>query len=209
MTDRHTTARDRAPTGTQPGSDGPTDGPGISISDAAKRLGLSTDAVRSRLHRGTLPGVKVDERWQVFLDAPTVERPGTDRDATVSDRVPDGDATAPLIAHMREEIRYLRDLVTERDRALEERSRELAAERERSDILQQLALSRIPAVSAGTDQVDVEADRAPEPAEAFTVPGEINLQWARLTDALIAELRMDPEAALIAAAAELGIPYGE
>src|SRR5687768_11379189 len=147
MTNEQTTASDRAATGNQPGSDGP----GITISEAARRLGLSTDAIRSRLHRGTLPGRKVDGNWQVFLEqpsAPTVAQPGSDRAATATDRADDGPLTSLLVAAKDDvirrqdmEIAYLRDLVTERDRALEERSRELAAERERSDVLQQLALS--------------------------------------------------------------------
>src|SRR5688572_5340920 len=97
MTNGHTTATDRAATGNQPGSDGP----GITISEAARQLGLSTDAIRSRLHRGTLPGRKVDGNWQVFLarpSAPTVDQPGSDRAPTVADRAEDGVSTSLLVA---------------------------------------------------------------------------------------------------------------
>ena len=43
----------------------------------------------------------------------------------------------------------------------------------------------------------------------LTVPPALSQEWADLTDQLIAELGMDPEAALLAAAADLGIAYGE
>jgi hypothetical protein len=33
---------------------------GVSVADAARLLGLTYDGVRKRLHRGTLPGAKVD-----------------------------------------------------------------------------------------------------------------------------------------------------
>ncbi len=44
---------------------------GLSVAAAADRLGLTPDAVRGRLHRGTLAGEKVGTEWRVFL--PTVE----------------------------------------------------------------------------------------------------------------------------------------
>ncbi|MDP9356686.1 MAG: hypothetical protein M3R02_15640 [Chloroflexota bacterium] len=47
------------------------DSRGLSVTAAADRLGLTPDAVRGRLHRGTLEGQKVGTEWRVFL--PTVE----------------------------------------------------------------------------------------------------------------------------------------
>jgi hypothetical protein len=43
---------------------------------------------------------------------------------------------------------------------------------------------------------------------APTVSSHQSRAWADLTDQLVAELGMDPEVALMAAAAELGIGYG-
>ena len=40
------------------------------------------------------------------------------------------------------------------------------------------------------------------------MPPALSQEWADLTDQLIAELGMDPEAALLAVADELGIEYG-
>ncbi len=58
---------------------GSRDSRGLSVAEAADRLGLTPDAVRGRLHRGTLEGEKVGTEWRVFL--PTVE-PAADRQAT-------------------------------------------------------------------------------------------------------------------------------
>jgi hypothetical protein len=121
MTDRAETVADREPTGQ------PT---GVTIAEAAKRLGLTTDAVRSRLHRGTLLGVKTaDGVWLVFLDEPTVDQPASDRTPTVTDRAGDGPATVDstaLIEQLRSENDFLRGRILELEAAARE-LRQLAA----------------------------------------------------------------------------------
>ena len=64
---------DRAPTGDQPGSDRSA----VTVAEAAVLLGLSTDAIRSRLNRGTLDGRKDAGGWVVLLPRPaaTVDQP--------------------------------------------------------------------------------------------------------------------------------------
>ena len=81
----------------------------VSIRDAATALGITSDAIRARLHRGTLAGVKTGRTWQVWL--PTGERPecATERpDATGTRLGAERDATDALIAQLRDENRYLR-----------------------------------------------------------------------------------------------------
>jgi hypothetical protein len=56
---------------------------GVPLADAARMLGISPDAARKRLERGTLRGHKVGGRWIVSLDldaSPTLDE--TDMDAT-------------------------------------------------------------------------------------------------------------------------------
>ena len=100
MTDRPPTA-DQQDTGSR-GSRG------LSVAAAADRLGLTPDAVRGRLHRGTLYGEKVGPEWRVFLseeEASTANRQATQQLPTVdqqdaaagrqaTDRADDG----PLVA---------------------------------------------------------------------------------------------------------------
>lgn len=209
------TPRDTTPT--RPGHD--SDTTRLSVLDAAQILGITPDAVRARIRRGTMPSERIDGHLYVFL--PTADLP----DTTPTERQHDTDTTrhdsdqSILIAHMEGEIAYLRS-------ELAKRSDELARERERGDVLQREALARIEALTAGNTPTDAPAPPgatfAPgahaEPTTidlddfAFendlVVPGEIHKQWADLTDELIAELGMDPEAALVAAAQELGIDFG-
>ncbi len=128
---------DRTPTGIRLDNDRTA----VTIAEAARVLGLSTDAVRKRLHRGTLAGEKIGETWRVFLEAETVEEPAQDR-PDPSSREPDSDRTRPdaLVEALREEVAFLR-------RELETRTDEL----QRRDVLLREALARIPALGAGQD----------------------------------------------------------
>jgi hypothetical protein len=141
----------------------------LSVAEAAAHLGVTPDAIRARLHRGTLFGVKDSGEWRVYLDrpeedrqAPTGERQDTDRIDPVGRQDTRQDATAPqqdtdrqtdspgaaavvavyeqLVAAQREEIAFLRS-------ELEARTDEL----QRRDVLLREALGRIPALAAGDD----------------------------------------------------------
>lgn len=64
------------PTVERPSTDRWQPSPGITVPEATERLGLTTDAVRSRLNRDALPVEKIDGQWSVFLEAePTVDQP--------------------------------------------------------------------------------------------------------------------------------------
>ncbi len=143
-------------------------------------LGLSTDAVRKRLQRGTIPGEKIGDTWRVFLetnaaDGATGPRPDMSSHRLDSHRTrPEPDRTAaagpdPLVGTLREEVAYLRE-------QLAERSRELAAERERFDVLHREALARIPALGAGRDAPSA----APQPqrdAGSANVDPNASVPW--------------------------------
>jgi DNA-binding Lrp family transcriptional regulator len=155
-----------------------TDGPhaGIPVHDAAHLLGISENAVRARLRRGTLVGVKRDASWYVLLrdtDVPTVppsttsDVPGdTPRDAP--SRVPSHTAVhEQLIEELRADKRFLQEQL---DRAL----RQLEAERQRADVLT--------ALGAGT--TSDTAQEAPEspPANERGTSGVL-AWWRRLWSA--------------------------
>lgn len=67
----------------------------VDVAEAARRLGVTPDAIRARLHRGTLKGEKVDGQWRVRLPAqendqrdrfePTGTQQDTDSQATGQD----------------------------------------------------------------------------------------------------------------------------
>ena len=125
--------------------------PTCTVGEMAAMLGISTDAVRARVNRGTLEGVKIRGVWHVrppedlsLADVQDVDRPdptGTRPDAT-------GYQPDIVFQQMRDERDYLR---LKLDQALEEaaRLRQIAAaERERADVLQREALGRIEALTA-------------------------------------------------------------
>jgi excisionase family DNA binding protein len=62
----------------------------LSVSEAAKRLGISQEAVRKRMQRGTLPHTKgLDGRVYVYLDTDTDTWKDADHDVTRTQKAPD------------------------------------------------------------------------------------------------------------------------
>ena len=131
-----------------------TDREAVSPTEAAHRLGVTPDAVRARLRRGTLPGERVDGEWRVHMPRrPEPPPPSARRDANATPTATrhDDDTTGvgaliaakdDAIAAQREEIAFLRE-------QLDHSRRELAAERERFDVIHREALHRIEALTAG------------------------------------------------------------
>jgi len=65
-------------TNDQPATDQPTTPALVSLEDAALTLGITVNAVRQRIKRGTLIGIKTDAGWLVDMVA-TNQESGTDR----------------------------------------------------------------------------------------------------------------------------------
>jgi|SRR5918912_2635422 hypothetical protein len=88
----------------------------VTVAEAAQILGLSAEAVRSRLQRGTLNGTKVDGTVYVLLDA-TQTRPNTDEsaDQTNAQTRLDDDQTTLHITSLHEQIEWLRREVERKD----------------------------------------------------------------------------------------------
>ncbi len=124
------------------------DGIPMPVPDAAKALGISPEAVRNRLSRGTLRSEKVDGRVFVLIDrdmARHTERPITD---TPNGVPPDA---LGLVEEMRARIDDLRDQLSE----------ERAARRRADTIIMQLTqanaalAARVPELEARTDSQEV------------------------------------------------------
>jgi hypothetical protein len=161
----------RSGPGDRPGGDRASDRPFLPIGEAADRLGLSTDAIRRRLHRGTLAGEKVAGVWHVVLppdqagDTATAApgaRPGDDRAGSGPDRAATGDATgatAALIDAQREEIAYLRSAL----------DAEREARRRADTIIIELS-RQVVALPSGVDAAQTQ-NQAPGRAESATMTG--------------------------------------
>jgi predicted DNA-binding transcriptional regulator len=112
--------------------DTPRDISRLIVPEAARQLGISPEAVRNRLSRGTLKSVKEGGTVYVLLEADRLRHIPTDR--------PD-DIPQPLVEEMRGRIESL------------ERQLEQANERDRENRRIIAALtSRIPAIEAPSDE---------------------------------------------------------
>ena len=102
---------------------------GVALPDAAKALGVSLRTVQRRLDRGDLGFIERDGRRFVLLEGDAIDRDtGATSDATPAPSVARHDTTRDTLsrqggaidrereAELKEEIRFLRGLVEQRDR---------------------------------------------------------------------------------------------
>ena len=116
----------------------------LAIAEASDLLGISKDAIRMRIKRGTIRSEKTDDRVHVWPnDVPDADQ-NTDANA---------DSTAPIAAKD-ETIRTLREQLGSERGADEENRRLLAG-----------PIERMPALDAGT-----EPSGSQEPSRALTSP---------------------------------------
>jgi hypothetical protein len=130
-------------------------------------LGISPDAVRGRLQRGTLAGEKVKGTWHIFL--PTPSEPTGDQQAI--DGPPPGHQRDALVAHLEGEVTYLRERLEEADRQRGYLQQQLEQERQRADVLQALGTGTTPDTSP-------EAPGSPQTNEP--APTGVLAWWRRL-----------------------------
>jgi len=106
----------------------------VAVGEAARLLGISKDAVRMRIRRGTLRAEKTDNKVYVWMDDDAY----ADHNTVHSQDEVEGSARA---AELREQVRYLREQL---DREREARTEE----RRRHDTLMAQLMQRIPALEA-------------------------------------------------------------
>jgi hypothetical protein len=151
---------DGTPTGQRQGT-GRT--PTVTVGEAAAVLGISPDAVRGRLQRGTLPGEKIAGAWHVHLS--------TDGSSTGDQRVIDGPPAGhqqdALVAHLEGEVTYLRERLEEADRQRGYLQQQLEHERERADVLQALGTGTTPDTAQEAPGSPQSDDRGPTGIRAW------------------------------------------
>jgi hypothetical protein len=134
----------REPDGDQAAAD-QTTGRRLTVPEAAEALGISGDAVRSRIKRGTLNTVR--EGGRVFVVLGGTDRPNAQAQPT---SVPGEDR---LYREMQERIRYLEGQVEEEREA-----------RRRADTLLARLMDRLPELEAPTD-ASSETRESPQTAK--------------------------------------------
>jgi hypothetical protein len=137
------------------------------VAEAAEILGISAEAVRGRIRRGTLPVERESGTVYVLLDHPSEDRTTADQPHTTGDQ-PD-DRTDLLIAELQDRVRSLEE-----------------ANRENRRIIAALT-SRIPAIEAPQEAtetpetVEGEPERAePRPATGGAQEGARRPWWRRV-----------------------------
>jgi hypothetical protein len=137
------------------------------VAEAAEILGISAEAVRGRIRRGTLPVERESGTVYVLLDHPSEDRTTGDQPRTTDDQ-PD-DRTDLLIAELQDRVRSLEE-----------------ANRENRRIIAALT-SRIPAIEAPQEAtetpetVEGEPERAePRPATGGAQEGARRPWWRRV-----------------------------
>src|SRR3954468_20349286 len=81
----------------------------LSVPEAAERLGVTPDAIRARLHRGTLDGEKEGGAWRVFLPSSEVrqsEPAGPQQEGPVGQQDADRQESGAVIARLEAENAY-------------------------------------------------------------------------------------------------------
>jgi excisionase family DNA binding protein len=142
----------------------------VPLREAAQLLGVSKDAVRQRIRRGTIRSEKgEDGRVYVFVDAsPDTARPQADHAGHAyvqAEGARQHADPAPLVEELREQVRYLRDqLDQERD-----------ANRENRRIIAALT-ARIPELEAPASGAGTPSDERESPESATPPPGRVGPQ---------------------------------
>ena len=137
----------------------------VTVADAARIMGLSAEAVRMRIKRGTLVSEKIDGTVYVFLEAdPT--RPNSERtEDQTSDRT--GEQTidqTDLVNALRSEVEFLREELKSREEVRAEENR-------RKDTIIAQLTQRIPELEtpgekrSGSGNVTEDIGRGDVPSE--------------------------------------------
>ncbi len=103
-----------------------SDAAGLGVVQAASRLGISVDAVRKRLRRGTLSAYKVDGEWRIILDDPGL--PGTDTDqpddhTETAEAVQDRDQPSSEVLFLRQLTEHQAGIIAQQSTTIAELTR--------------------------------------------------------------------------------------
>jgi hypothetical protein len=130
----------------------------VPVEEAAKVLGITANAVRKRVERGTLRSERDGDARYVILDA-AMPRPADDMPFGMSNGMPTDQAL--IVARLENEVGFLRELVRSRDEELRrEREAREEAERRHDTIVMRMA-ERIPELEAPPSPATRDAPQPP------------------------------------------------
>ncbi len=165
----------------------------LTVSDAAEELGISAEAVRSRVKRGTLRSIKAGGTVYVLLAGDRL-RPGDDQTATgqgrIEDRTPPGyDRTNPrlearedLVESLLDQVAYMRAQLAE-EREARRRADTIIAQLSQANAEQARTIRALEAPHEPRDAPETtagEPDRVePRPATGGAQEGTERSSWLR------------------------------
>ena len=92
--------------------------PGVSITEAARALGVTREAIRQRIRRGRIHAAKIDGQWYVELDCPRISTGhmlGVDSAPVPPNTQPDSVPYSTFVTQLQGEIAFLREEVRRKD----------------------------------------------------------------------------------------------
>jgi len=141
----------------------------LTVPDAAARLGLSIDAVRMRLRRGTLQSTDIDGKKHVLVARSFSDETRRDSDETPT---PQSNVDANMVEQLRSEVTYLRQTL---DAEIEARRRADHLVAGLIDERRELAI-RLAAVTSSDGEYETEHRHVDdETAPTRNMPQERNL----------------------------------
>ena len=141
----------------------------FTVAEASEILGITAEAVRTRIKRGKLDSVKEppDRTGTVYvlLEA---DQTGPNIDPTIQGQERTSDQTRPderLVEVLREQVAYLQGVIATRDRELEQRAEEIRRRDAALEREQQLAAMFADQLSELEAPAPSEARESPQPAK--------------------------------------------
>jgi hypothetical protein len=114
----------------------------VTVADAARLMGLSAEAVRMRIKRGTLASEKIDSTVYIYLESDPI-RPNTEQTEDQStEQTPD---QTELVDALRSEVAFLREELKSREEVRAEENR-------RKDTIIAQLTQRIPELESPADR---------------------------------------------------------
>jgi hypothetical protein len=152
----------------------------VTVAEASEILGITAEAVRTRIKRGRLDSVKdpPDRTGTVYVLL-QADQTRPNNDSTLQDQDQTSDQTA-LIETLREQVAYLQGVIATRDqelalRAEEIRRRDTALEREQqlaAMFAERLQALEAPASSSEARESPQTVEEEPQRADAHSAAGE-------------------------------------
>ena len=136
----------------------------LTVAEAAEILGVSVEAVRGRIKRGTLDHERTQEGVFVLLATEQEAQQSADDQSSTGHQADALSGTAPLVEELHDRVRFL-------ERMLEEEREARTEERRRHDTLMAQLMQRIPQIEAPPSQ-----EPPGDPSEATEQPGRVEPQ---------------------------------